>query len=390
MMHAGLVLWLGLLCASPEWPLGPYARPGVPLPVHSAGPAQVDLHGWRSRVEGLGWVHPLRLPAEAPGPLAVPEGRRLVGVWGDLPADLLAELATDAIVVRIDLTRLDAGAWRALDLFDRLYATRRTVEGDALLTAWVRAGGLAGVVGEIGPVAGLGRLFTAPDADQLINAGRAVADRPAARLPAARPWIYDLVGPPRGGGRALRTARWIVAVFGLGVLAHLLLAHLGRMGRSLLFAGIGVLTVAATGIALLRAEADYRPAARGRIEIEIAAPGSPGVRRRIYEVFSGVAPRAEVFREPLWTPVPYRSLAEPWWRTSDGREFLSEGVTHIYLREEWVEPAEAAPTEAAPPGLALREFGEGWSVSGSMSDPFPVADAGPVPLLGRFRAVPLR
>jgi len=390
MSVAGISLWIGILAAAPEWPLGPYARPGVPLPVYSDERTEVDLDGWRSRIEGLGWVHPMRLTAEGAGPLAVPEGRRLVGVWGDLPPELEAELAAEALVVGVDLARIPPEAWRALDLFDRVYATRRTPRSDALLVAWARAGGSVAVVGEMAGAGGPATLVTAPDAAQLVRAGFGPGDMSIPRLPAVRPWIYDLIGAPVGGVRALRGARWVMSALCVGFGAQLLLASLGRISARALLVGVTLVSAVACGVGLLRARSDFRPLARGRIEIDIPLDASAGVRRRTYEIHVAMIEGAELDREPLWTPVPYRAFSGAWWRPDDGREFLSEGVTRVYAREEWLESGGAVPEGAAPDGLARKELGTGWHLEGAMVHPSPVADPGPVPLLGRFRAARVR
>ncbi len=387
MTPAAVVLWVGLLVGAPEWPLGPYARPGIPLPVFTTEPTELDLNGWPLEVDGLGWLHPMDLPSEGPGPRAVPEGRRLVGVWGDLPAEVEAELAAGALVVRVDLGRIPPEAWRALDLFDRLYATRRTPAGDALLLAWAKAGGSVAIVGELAGAAGVAGVLAVPDATQLVRGGRDLAiPRPAA----ARPWLYELLGASKGGMGALGSARRVVGAFAAVLLTQLLLAVAGRISVRGLLAGVALVSAVACVIALLATRSDFRPLARGRIEIDFVLDGSSGVRRRTYEIFAAAVPGAEVVRENLWTPVPYRPFAEAWWRRRDGRELLAEGVTRLYLREEWIEAPEAVPEDRAPLALARGECGAGWELTGAILDPSPVADPGPVPLLGRFRATPVR
>jgi len=349
-VRRGVVLLLlgAAVLADVEAPLGRFARPGVPVLLASGEPKDVVLDGWSFRVDGPTPVFPPRLPCvvedrdgnELLRLEAAPD--RLVGVVGDAPQAL--EFGDGVRVVRgLDLEGLDAAHWRALDHFDRIVKT--SPKGSAALDAWVRAGGSVVEVGERSVETGLGRYVSGLDLARALR--RAGSVRPA-RIPRpgnVRPDAYDLVGRPAGGGRPLRSARWIVLGVAVACAVLLLLAATGRMEPRLLVAGLAVVAAAGALLGLVRPASEYAPVASGRFEVTYVWNGF--ARVRAFEVRAFAGPGACAARPAWGAPMLYRAGSPPW------ADPLKEGMVRIFVTEE-VRPATRAPA-LGPVAEASRE-----------------------------------
>jgi hypothetical protein len=375
-----------------EAPLGPYARPGIPVLLRSETPREVWVGEWRFDIGvGVTWVHPPHVPCvvrdreggELLSLAAVPEDARLVGVVGDVPRGLGASVRA----VRIRPQGLRAQHWRALDLFDRIVVTAPPT-GDspwvAALTDWVRAGG--SLVAPKNPLplgSGLGRVYA-----RLEDAGPVLEPR-IPRAGNVRPDVYDLVPPPARRSRALRAARWIVVGAGAAFALQILLAALGRMRRRLLLEGLLVVALLGGAVGLVRTRSDYTPVARGRIEVAYIGGGVE--RRRTYMAFVHAGPHAVAPLAGAHTPILYRAGGDPWWVTPASGAPLEAGVTRVFLVEQ-VRPAPGATIGdgGSPPPAAFwdREGprrGRWRAVAGP--EKAPVADPDGFPVLRRFEVV---
>lgn len=329
-----------LLLAGVEAPLGPYARPGVPVILRSDTPTVVDLDGWTFRIDGLTPVFPPAVPCVVRGEdgkellrLEDPGDLPLTGVLGDVPEGL--ERA-----VPIRPVALAAGDWRALDLFDVVLATG-PVRGDEpwfpTVARWVLAGGSL-------VIPDARRLF--PEGTGLGAAAERAEDLPLPRIPRptnVRPDLYELVKPVAAASPPLRAARWIVLGAALASALQVLLALRGRLRAGTILAGLGAVALLGSGIGLVRTRADYTPVARGRIEISYFGGGVE--RRRTYLVYRHAGPSAVAPRAPDALPVLFGSHRAPWWRGLGEEVPVEEGITRIFLVEEVLK----AP---APPSLS--------------------------------------
>jgi len=336
--------------AGVDAPLGPYARPGVPVLLRSDRPVVVDLDGWTFRVDGTTPVFLASLPCivrtEAKSDalrLEDPGDRALTGVIGDVPEGIEG-------AVQIRPLALAAGCWRALDVFDRVVVTG-PVRGDEpwfpCVAQWVLAGGSL-------VVADAQRLF--PEGTGLGAAADTPQDLPPPRIPRpgnVRPDVYGLVKAVKRESPPLRAARWVVLGAALACALQILLALLGRMRARALVLGIAAVGLAGAGSGLLRTRADYTPVARGRIEISWFLHGAE--RRRTYLVYGNAGPSAAAPHAPAAAPVLFGDNRTPWWRGPGEEVPVEEGIIRIFLVEE-VHLAPAPPSlPAAEPPAALWE-----------------------------------
>jgi len=327
---------------SVEAPLGPYARPGVPLALRSTTDVTVLIDGWTYRLRDgeTTYVRVSRAPCavvDRSGAVllrldAVPDDTRLVLLLGAGPDNLAASLAgtsgeaVESVHVRAgNLPKL----WNAFDLFDRVYLLQDSRRTNALET-WGHGGGdLAGGGGD--------------PAEVLARAGP-VRPLRVPRAASARPDLYDDLPRAEIAPDALHQARLVVLGSGL---AFALLVAAGawfRVDRRLLL-GMGVLVgVAGVGLGAVLPEQSDRAVAAGRIEEVFVLDGH--VRRRIYRVAvtlrPGLAPKAG----PSEQPVPYLERGGAWWRSPGVAGPAEPGMTRIFLTEQ-VEPVEHAESIGA-------------------------------------------
>jgi hypothetical protein len=332
-----LLLLASAAAAEVEAPLGPFARPGVPVLLRSASPVVVDLDGWTFRVEGTTPVFPPALPCvvrvDGDEVLRLVERPdRLVGVIGDPPPGGLG-----AGFVQVRPIALADGCWRALDHFDGI-VVQGGVRGDEpwfpCVAQWVLAGGSLAVEDAR-------RLF--PEGTGLGAAADRVEDLPPPRIPApgnVRPDVYDLVGEVSRRSPPFRAARWIVLGAALAMALQILVAMRGRMRARALVVGLAATAVLGAGAGILRTRADYTPVARGRLEISWFAGGVERVRT--YLVYRDAGPGAEAPRAPDALPVLFGRNRAPWWRGPGEEVDVGEGVTRVFLVEE-VRRAPAPP-----------------------------------------------
>ena len=380
-------MFVAVAVAEVTAPLGPWARPGVPVLLVSDTPTVVKIDDWLFRVDGPTLVYPPRVPAtvrDAAGKELlyleeVGEQETLVGVIGDPPAEL-------ANAVAISPRALHAAAWRALDVFDHLLLTLPAGDEpwvDAVYR-WVRAGGsLAGP--------GARAVFAA-------DAGLgAVADRldelPPRAIPLPgniRPDLYAEVAQPAAVSPALRSARWVVLGAAVALALHLLLGARGWIGRRTLLSGLALVAVAAGLLGLLRTGFDYTPVARGRIEILYFGGGME--RRRVYEIFLPAGPGAATPEGDAGVPILFRNNFVAWWPAAGRGSTLEEGMIRIFLREELRvadPPDPAVGGEAAPEALWRHERPRGgvWRVQVAAPRRAPAADPAEIPVVLRVEAV---
>lgn len=338
-----ILLLLALAGVEVEAPLGPYARPGVPVILRSDAPTVVDLDGWTFRVDGATPVFAMAVPCVVRGEdgkelrrLEDPGARALTAVIGDVPPDLEG-------AVQVSPAALAPSHWRALDLFDALLVTI-PVRGDEpwfpCVAQWVHAGGSLAV-------AGSRRLFPSG-----MGLG-AVADRredlPPPRIPrplATRPDLYALVGETAASSPPLGTARWIVALAMLACTVQILLVRLGRLPNWTLFVGLGAMVLGAAVLGLVRTRSDYTPTARGEIRISFFGGGVE--RRRTYLVYGHAGPLASAPRAPDAAPILYGSHRVPWWRGPGEEVPVMDGITRILLVEEVLMAPDPPPLPDGP------------------------------------------
>jgi hypothetical protein len=324
-----LTLLVLLAIAGVETPLGPYARPGVPVILRSDAPTVVDLDGWTFRIDGSTPVFPPAVPCVVRGEdgtellrLEDPGDRPLTGVLGDVPEGL-----ERAVMIRP--IALAAGDWRALDLFDVVLVTG-PARGDEpwfpTVARWVLAGGSL-------VVEDARRLF--PEGTGLGAAAERAEDLPLPRIPRptnVRPDLYALVKPVAAMSAPLRAARWIVLGAALASALQVLLALRGRLRGGTVLAGLGAVALLGAGIGLVRTRADYTPVARGRIEISYFGKGVE--RRRTYLVYRQAGPLAVAPRAPDAAPILFGNNRAPWWRGPGEEVPVEEGIIRIFLVEE--------------------------------------------------------
>ncbi len=344
---SGILALLALAATSAagvEAPLGPYARPGVPVLLRSDAPVTVDLDGWTFRVDGTTPVFPPAVPCVVRGEdgkellrLEDPGDRPLTGVLGDVPEGLEG-------AVPIRPVALAAGSWRALDLFDRFLVTG-PVRGDEpwfpTVAQWVHAGGS----------------LVVPDARRLFPEGTglgAVAERaedlPPPRIPRpgnVRPDVYALVKRVADRSPPLHAARWVVLGAALAGALQVLLALRGRLRAATLLLGLGAVALLGAAVGLVRTRADYTPVARGRIEISYFGGGAE--RRRTYLVYRHAGPGAVAPRAPDAAPVLFGGDRAPWWRGLGEEAPVVEGIIRVFLVEEVFR----APAPPPLPGTAV-------------------------------------
>jgi len=365
-------------------PLGPYARPGVPVLLRSDVPATVDLDGWLFRIDGTTPVFPPAVPCVVRGEdgreilrLEDPGDRPLTGVLGDVPPDLEGGVA-------VRPAALAAGGWRALDLFDALLVTG-PVRGDEpwfpCVAEWVHAGGSLAV-------AGSRRLF--PEGAGL----GAVADRredlPLPRIPRpgnVRPDVYGLVGRVAASSPPFRHARWILVGTLIACALQTLLVRLGRLPAWALVLGLGAIVIAAAILAAVRTRADYTPTARGRIEVSYFGNGIE--RRRSYLVYLHAGPGASAPRTSDALPVLFGGNRTPWWRGVGEEVPVEEDIIRIFLVEDVVRAPEAPslPAGSVPVDLWAVERPRRGEARVGASPLLPPEAIWKAPLLVRVRAV---
>jgi hypothetical protein len=375
----GLLLCAALATAGVEAPLGPYIRPGVPVVVRTSEPMLLDVDGWAYEIDGVGVIHPARVPCTVRDERGetvlrlepVPEGARMVGAVSAAPG----LFGPDARVVPIDLPE----AWRTLDLFD-VVVVSDPADWTPSLTTWVRGGGTVLLLSGRDPLdgdAGLGAV---------VRRAEDAAPRRVPRAATTRPEVYDLVDPPVAGSPALRSARWVVWGAGLAFAVQLTLAALGLLRRRLLLAGLGLVAVSGAVIGLVRPRADYTPVARGDLVVSWYRGGWE--RRQVYRVYTRVGPGARAPEAGPDTPILYGANTSSWWGDPGDGARLGEGIIRIYLREE-VRPGAPELKAVDPPrsrALLAGLVGAGhpaWRVATTPGPAAPAADPGRIPVLGR-------
>jgi hypothetical protein len=287
-----LIALLLLLCEVSA-PLGPYARPGVPVPLVVDAKARgmtdyLEVDGQRYfLLRPVTLVHPAALPcrvSDASGKELlrlepVPEGRTLVGTTG--AGD---DAADGPLRVQIDLRALGALHWPCLDLFDVVEAP-----GEAIADRWHKAGG--------------GRI---PRTGNVL------------------PEVYDGLPAPVPAARVWPTARLFLLAFALVLAAQLLLR--ARLGP------LAAVALAATLLGAVVTRQKYDPLARARIEIVYRPAASGPARVRMFDALSAVGPGARADAPEGAGPVFYQSGNTGWFR-DDGSYSLEPGVTRLFVRD---------------------------------------------------------
>lgn len=301
----GLLL---LLLAEVSAPLGPYARPGVPVLLVTKGETELVIEGWRYKAEPLTIVHPPFLPCTVHNA----EGKELLRLEQVPPRKLIGttgsgfDLEGGPMQVHIEVAMFPGVYWRCLDVFDEVVGTAPMID------AWKRAGG----------------------------------DREIPRVGNIAPDVYDLVDMPVGASPAWGTARLVIVVTSvvLGALV-LLRAHLGLIALVAVFG-------AAAGLLAPRAEFDAEVATE--LEILYHLPGS--TRRRVFTAHTAVAGNAHVTPHPQSVPLFYRAAADPWWNGVDRSCALEPGVIRLFLTEE-IQTASRGPEGGeGPMGKLVEAF----------------------------------
>ncbi|MHC4223081.1 MAG: hypothetical protein ACYSUN_03740 [Planctomycetota bacterium] len=354
MRLAGLLLLCAVAAAEEPPPLGPYARPGVPVLVD--GREEVTLDGWTFELDGLTMIHPPRTPFRACGHefREVPAGVLLVGVAG-----ATLEPKDGQRIIPVNLRGLRLQHWRALDLFDRIVlggGATPSAEARSSLVQWVRAGGCLVAVGLQPFDQGLGQLSTAISLEEALRKAGPVRPLLISRPGRVRPDIYALLRHPNEPPPALAAARWIVIGTTVALVVQLLLGAYGLISKRALLLGFGAVALLGALVGLVRTRADYEPVARGRVEVRYRDGGT--VRIRNYRVFTAVGPGASVRAGPDWAPILFRAGGDAWWPDRSRRCPLGDGVIRVFLTERLEDGAvapEARSEEDPNPGLRDRE-----------------------------------
>jgi hypothetical protein len=335
-------LLLLMLCAVSS-PLGPDARPGVPVALVVKGEAEIVVDGWRYPGEPLTVVYPATLPCT----VRAADGRELLRLE-PVPKDTLlvgledgASLpdAPGRLSTPIRTAGLAAEDWPCLDVFDHVIAPR---SGPAL-EAWVWAGGTVTRPGE--------------PADPRV-------------LPALRPGnrgrpVYDVMPSPEAESAAARTMRLVVWGAGTVMALQVLLLRRRRFAAGL----VGVALVGAV-VGFVRTRADYDPVLVTRIHVHYE--GGTWFRERIYTAYAAASPTS--FEAPArGVPVFYRAPGDPWWPAADRRCPLEPGIIRLFVEDragaiglgggttERGKLAPLVPYLTPPAGRWRAQLSPGWS-----------------------------
>jgi len=271
-----------------EAPLGPFARPGVPIPLASDAERDAALDGLRIRLRaGVTLVAAPRVPCElrdARGEpllrlLPAPSDALLVGVVGPHPADLAARIGGPVRVVALEAAAL-VEAWPCYDLFDRVYVSDASVpeRARAALVAWARAGGSLASVGDPnawrGAGDGLGSFYAGRDLIGLLAASGAVEPLRAPRAGNVRPDVYALWPGAEVSAEPIRAGRRALLAASAALAGTLLVGALGRADPRLLLAAILAVALLGSALGLVLSGRAYDPVARGRVELSFEGAGS--------------------------------------------------------------------------------------------------------------------
>lgn len=351
-----------LLLLAVEAPLGPFARPGVPLALRSDATQTLSLDGWPCRVQAgvTSYAAPPRGRCtlrdssgaeqlrfeEPPGDLL------LVGVAGTPPAGFEIE---GARVVPLDTAHLP-DLWRAYDLFDRVIVLGapdpRTREALAL---WARMGGsLLAVAGPEDYPSAAGGLGEAHFGDDLSGLLRAAGPPRPLRIPRAgnvRPDLYTLPAPAPPL-EAARRARLLVLAFSTAAGFLLVLGASGRLARRALFGALAVLAASAAGLSWPVVHGMHRPVHRFEIEARWQEGGAARLRTYVvYELYKSY--ESHRVNDP-GIPVLFRAAAldTPW------HEEMFGGERRIYMLEGPAAPVRGSGD--APDGGLTRAEAPRW------------------------------
>ncbi len=358
-----VALWGGAV-AEVSAPLGPYARPGIPLPLHSDEDTTVSVDGWtyRLRANEITYVAPMRAPCsvrdEKGNELlrleAVPAGFMLAAWIGDGPEDLATRMKglDDQGVVLVRLKPNKVVLWRAYDLFDRVY----TLHLDVFLERWAVAGGSVATTGRSEDALRIGELVQAADPDGLIALAGPVRPLRVPRPRASRPDLYKALLPPEISPAALEAGRLVVLVAALAAAVLVLAGAFLRVERRFLLAGLGLVAVAGSVTGRIHTAAADDPLAVGRIEETFVVDLLE--RRRTYKVVTTLRAVPAPMPEPWETPVPFRSNPGPWWEEPGVPPNLGAGMTRIFLDEVVVPTTGPAEDETFPKKRVTNRPGE--------------------------------
>jgi hypothetical protein len=391
MRLAGLLLLCAVATAQDPPPLGPFARPGVPVLID--GREEVFLDGWTFELDGLTVIHPPRVPFRACGHefREVRAGKLLVGVAG-----ATVEAGRGVRIVPVSLRGLQLEHWRALDLFDRIVVgagVNAGVEARRALVHWVRAGGCLVTAGWQPFDECLGRFSTAVSLDEALRKAGPVRSLLIPRPGNVRPDIYTLLPRPTEPSPALAAARWTVLGTAVALAIQLLLAARGLISRRALLLGLGAVALLGALVGLARTRADYEPTAGGRIEVRYRDEGT--VRIRSYALFTAVGPGASVTAGPDWTPVLFRAGGDAWWPDGSRHCPLADGVIRVFLTERLEGAAEVPGIGPADhPILDLRGREEpvhgAWKAAAEAGAGSPGAGSTEIPLISGLEFVAQR
>ena len=302
---------LMLFLAEVSAPLGPYARPGVPVLLATKGETVLVVEGWRYKAEPLMIVHPPFVPCTVRNAAGkellrleqVPPGRKLIGTTGSGH-----DLEDGAERVHIEVALLPDAYWRCLDVFDEVIGKAPMID------AWKRAGG----------------------------------DRGIPRVGNIAPYVYDLVEAPIEPSAAWALARLIILVTGIALGSMVFLgAHVGLVTLVALLGG---------AVALVAPGARFEAAVAMEIEVIYHLPEA--TRTRVFVGHTAVGGGASVTPHPQSVPLFYRAAADPWWEGVERSCPLEPGVIRLFLTEELQEASRGPekPKEEGPIGKLVGTF----------------------------------
>ncbi|MHC4450691.1 MAG: hypothetical protein ACYS0E_11250 [Planctomycetota bacterium] len=280
-----------LILLAVELPLGPFARPGVPVLLTSDAPVDVNLSGWIWRVDGPTEVAPPQLPCSLPGGSLELAPAELVGVIG--------KAKQGEVAIRL----VKGMSWRPLDLFSEIrYGEVEPWERE-ILEAWEASRASVSFAGNV------------------------------------LPEVYDLA-PGRGvGSTSMLFARLVAAAMGGALCLLLLLAGRGSLAArpAIVFCALIALVGGSMGAWLTRRGAE--PFTEARIVIHY-----PG-RTRVFRMFRAEWDGAEMVA-PEGVPFFYRGAGDPWWAGSDRILRADEGIIRGFQIDLPVtEPVRAGDSE---------------------------------------------
>ena len=397
-------LFASVAAAGIEAPLGPYARPGIPLPIRADEAGDGDVGGWPYRF-GEGWtvVHVPALPCRIRSGGSelvmkeVPEGVRLVGVVGSLPPVTIPGLL--AVEIRLDGAEMKYG--RCFDVFDRVVVAPDAGlarPAELALVHWFRSGGDLVIIGP--PTGETGGEPGNPRRARTVQEALKLAPQEVVfpRPDNGGREFYDLVRAPQGQEPAAGSARWIVLGASLTMALQILLAARGWIGGRALLSGLMTVALLAGVLSAARPRAEFVPLAVG--EFVVVYRGGEFSRAERYRIYVATGPGAEVERDPAAVPCFYRSPGDPWWSAAEGpiqiprdqQRLVRVAATQFRMHTgtPWGQVPEETRRSRALRRLLSKLAPVGWEVVAFDGIGAPRPAAGKIPSLLRVELAPVR